>query len=83
MLLRTEFLSSCICCFLSIAFVGLASNATLSAESYTETPGTEGNGNFVIGPDYTIDPDLTDRGSPKGVRSAQSQEKAVVLRFEC
>ena len=66
MLLRTEFLSSCLCCFLSIAFVGLASNATLSAESYTETPGTEGNGNFVIGPDYTIDPDLTDRGSPKG-----------------
>ncbi|XOV95321.1 MAG: alpha/beta hydrolase [Bacteroidota bacterium] len=25
-----------------------------------------GNGNFVIGPDYQIDPDLTDLGNPKG-----------------
>ena len=24
------------------------------------------NGNFVIGPEYRIDPDLTDRGNPKG-----------------
>jgi len=29
-------------------------------------PGTEGNGNFVVGPDYKIDPDLTDRANPKG-----------------
>ncbi len=35
-------------------------------ETYTENPGTEGNGNHVIGPDYSIDPDLTDRGNPKG-----------------
>lgn len=27
---------------------------------------TEGNGNFVVGPDYTIDPDLTDKGNPQG-----------------
>ncbi len=26
----------------------------------------DGNGNFVIGPEYTIDPDLTDLGNPKG-----------------
>lgn len=25
-----------------------------------------GNGNFVVGPDYQIDPDLTDRGNPQG-----------------
>ena len=25
-----------------------------------------GNGDFVIGPDYRIDPDLTDKGNPKG-----------------
>lgn len=31
-----------------------------------EKPGTEGNGNVVIGPDYKIDPDLTDKGNPKG-----------------
>src|SRR5215467_464691 len=27
---------------------------------------TEGDGEFQIGPDYKIDPDLTDRGNPKG-----------------
>ena len=37
-----------------------------SNEAYQENPGTAGNGNFTIGPEYTIDPDLTDRGNPKG-----------------
>lgn len=31
-----------------------------------EHPGDEGDGKFVVGPDYHIDPDLTDRGNPKG-----------------
>ncbi len=31
-----------------------------------EKPNAIGNGNFVVGPDYPIDPDLTDRGNPKG-----------------
>jgi len=44
----------------------LASSAAISAETYTENPGPQGNGNHVIGPDYKIDPDLTDRGNPKG-----------------
>ena len=35
-------------------------------EAYSESPGTEGNGNHVIGPDYAIDPDLTDKGNAKG-----------------
>ncbi len=34
--------------------------------TYTENPGVEGNGNFVIGPEYSIDRDLTDLGNPKG-----------------
>ncbi|MFN9626093.1 MAG: enterobactin esterase, partial [Planctomycetota bacterium] len=25
-----------------------------------------GNGDFVVGPDYRLDPDLSDRGNPKG-----------------
>jgi hypothetical protein len=29
-------------------------------------PGTEGDGQYEIGPDYTTDPDLTDLGNPKG-----------------
>ncbi|MEZ6087731.1 MAG: alpha/beta hydrolase-fold protein [Pirellulaceae bacterium] len=39
-------------------------NASLG--SYTENPGTEGNGKFVVGPDYSMDRDLTDQGNPKG-----------------
>ncbi len=33
---------------------------------HAEQPGKEGNGNHTVGPDYTVDPDLTDRGNPKG-----------------
>jgi enterochelin esterase-like enzyme len=29
-------------------------------------PGTQGDGDFTIGPDYPRDPDLTDRGAPRG-----------------
>ena len=32
----------------------------------TQALGAEGNGDLVIGPDYKIDTDLTDRGNPKG-----------------
>lgn len=43
--------------FLGLAYTGVA---------LAENPGTEGNGNIVIGPEYKIDPDLTDKGNPKG-----------------
>ncbi len=66
MLLKSAFLSGCNFCFLSIALFGMECNAVFSQDRYAENPGTEGNGNFVIGPDYTIDPDLTDRGNPRG-----------------
>ena len=35
-------------------------------EDYQEHPGTDGNGDHVIGPNYTIDSDLTDKGNPQG-----------------
>ena len=35
-------------------------------EASKDFAGTKGNGNFVIGPDYKVDPDLTDKGNPKG-----------------
>lgn len=38
----------------------------LADEPYRESPGEEGNGNIVVGPEYPIDPDLTDKGNPKG-----------------
>src|SRR6266581_7872173 len=48
----------------TLSFIGML--AAKAAESYIENPGTEGDGKFTIGPAYTIDPDLTDRGNPKG-----------------
>src|SRR3954470_23278392 len=32
----------------------------------SQNPRDEGVGNFTIGPEYKIDPDLTDKGNPKG-----------------
>jgi enterochelin esterase-like enzyme len=46
--------------------VGAACKPAFAEDRYSENPGTEGNGNFTIGPDYHVDPDLTDRGNPKG-----------------
>jgi hypothetical protein len=65
-MLKSKLLLGCTCCYLSISLVGLSSKPAFSDETYTENPGKEGNGNVVIGPDYKIDPDLTDRGNPKG-----------------
>ncbi|NQV23361.1 MAG: enterobactin esterase, partial [Rhodopirellula sp.] len=53
-------------CLLSICVAGTMSSLAFAEDVYSEQPGTEGNGNFTIGPDYHIDPDLTDRGNPKG-----------------
>jgi enterochelin esterase-like enzyme len=61
---------SCACvwmfCLLAIALVLLSASPSLADENYVENPGTDGNGNHVIGPEYKIDPNLTDRGNPKG-----------------
>jgi iron(III)-enterobactin esterase len=64
MQLQSRVPSNCIFC--SIALISLLASLALADENYTEKPGTEGNGNVVIGPDYQIDPDLTDRANPKG-----------------
>lgn len=66
MTLKSTLLSACVSGLLSITFVAVPTHSAFSAEGKTEKPGTEGNGNFVIGPDYMIDPDLTDRGNPQG-----------------
>jgi enterochelin esterase-like enzyme len=66
MLLKSNQLSHFTCWCLSISLVGLSSGSVFPDETYRETPGVEGNGDVVVGPDYTIDPDLTDRGNPKG-----------------
>src|SRR5262245_3813533 len=66
MLLKSNSLSHAAICCLSILLLDLPSRSLFADETYTENPGMEGNGNVVIGPDYKIDPDLTDRGNPKG-----------------
>lgn len=52
--------------FFAFALCTFTASYAVAADNYTENPGTEGNGNIVIGPDYQKDPDLTDRGNPKG-----------------
>ena len=65
-MLQSKFLlSSCFSC-VAVGMVGLIAHKAWAADAYTENPGTEGNGDFTIGPDYKIDPDLTDMGNPKG-----------------
>jgi iron(III)-enterobactin esterase len=46
--------------------MSLLPSSSNAAESPTEDPGSDGDGSFTIGPEYKIDPDLTDRGNPKG-----------------
>lgn len=65
MLLKSRSLSPCNPC-LTIVIIALMAQQGHCDDNYTENPGTEGNGNLVIGPDYQIDLDLTDRGNAKG-----------------
>lgn len=45
----------------------LATSCCVNAAAQERQPyARTGNGNFVIGPEYSIDPDLTDKGNPKG-----------------
>lgn len=44
----------------------LAPPDAVSDEKTNATHRLDGDGNFVIGPDYQLDPDLTDRGNTKG-----------------
>jgi len=52
-----------------LCLIGLAAmlvHTATAAEPYSEDPGSHGDGNFTVGHEYKIDPDLTDRGNPKG-----------------
>jgi enterochelin esterase family protein len=49
-----------------VVAVCLSFSSVAIADDYSENPGTEGNGNTIVGPDYQIDPDLTNCGNPKG-----------------
>jgi len=64
MLLNSKILSGCIFCLMTAMFGMTASS--VRSEDYTENSGAEGNGNHIVGPEYKIDPDLTDKGNLKG-----------------
>lgn len=64
--LRSKFSSGFESHLLTIALTCLVFSGQIPVVSFAENPGTEGNGNIVVGPEYAIDPDLTDRGNPKG-----------------
>ena len=49
-----------------IGFMFLLAGSAKAADAYSENPGAEGDGKFTIGPAYQTDPDLTDKGNPKG-----------------
>jgi len=51
---------------MTVAFLGLLAYSATAAEAPAETPGNQGDGSFTVGPNYAIDPDLTDLGKPKG-----------------
>jgi enterochelin esterase-like enzyme len=53
-------------CLGLIGLMSVLGCSTLTRDVYTENPGSEGDGLFTIGPEYKMDPDLTDRGNPKG-----------------
>lgn len=50
----------------TLCLVGSGGDAVAAPGVYTESPGTKGDGDHAIGLDYRIDPDLTDKGNPKG-----------------
>ena len=63
---KPEILNFALSSVLLISLCGFALPSSVADETYHENPGTAGNGNYTIGPEYTVDPDLTDRGNPKG-----------------
>ncbi|MEW4491024.1 alpha/beta hydrolase-fold protein [Thalassoglobus sp. JC818] len=50
----------------TIAMNGALAGTLVADDDFTKSFGTEGNGDHVIGPDYSIAPELTDLGNPKG-----------------
>ncbi|MCU0713525.1 MAG: alpha/beta hydrolase-fold protein [Pirellula sp.] len=41
-------------------------SSAFSQSDYAENPGSEGNGNYEVGPEFKKDKDLMDQGNPKG-----------------
>jgi predicted alpha/beta superfamily hydrolase len=58
--------SVCTRYLVAISLLSFSAYPGKGTDTPTESPGTDGDGDYQIGPDYKLDPDLTDRGNPKG-----------------
>ncbi len=58
--------SICLHCFLALGLTVLPACPGNGADLDREDPSKQGDGDYRIGPDYAVDPDLQDRGNPKG-----------------
>jgi len=66
MFYRSIFSRIFVVCLVFATGIAFSVRQAVSEEEYSEKPGPQGNGDSKIGPEYKIDPDLTDRGNPKG-----------------
>jgi enterochelin esterase family protein len=66
MLLNSRLLPGHAMGVLAVVVAGLSWQPAVGFAAEPENPGTQGNGDFVIGPDYKLDPDLKGQGNPKG-----------------
>jgi enterochelin esterase family protein len=66
--MKNRYSSSHLSLLLTLGLLGVGGflSPVATAAPYTEDPGSAGDGKFTIGPEYKIDPDLTDKGNPKG-----------------
>jgi iron(III)-enterobactin esterase len=55
-----------LCLALSLGIVSLLARPADAADNPAESPGTDGDGHHIVGPDYHLHPDLTDQGKPQG-----------------
>ena len=58
--------SVCAHCFLALGLTSLFAYSGKGADLDRADPGKADDGDYQVGPEYTIDPDLQDRGNPKG-----------------
>ncbi|PQO27844.1 alpha/beta hydrolase [Blastopirellula marina] len=50
----------------SCLWLAFVAAIALPLPAHAENPSPAGNGDFVVGPEYKVDPALTDQGNPKG-----------------
>jgi len=65
-MLKSRSLTAGLACFLSFGLADIGRSFVQAAENDRHPANDGGNGDYVVGPEFTLDPDLTDRGNPKG-----------------